>query len=174
MDSTPHQVYADLAQRALLEVRAENIPGELQRRLQWVNYKAMQKPDGRLDKVPYTPGTNRRASTTDLLTWRTFEEALEGLDRFDGIGFVFCSADPYVGVDLDSCVDPETGEVEAWAWQIVKELDAYAELSVSGTGVHIIARGKIPRSGRRGSVEMYAQDRFFCMTGHILGESLSP
>jgi primase-polymerase (primpol)-like protein len=165
------EVYADLERRALLDVRAENIPGELKARPQWVNYKAIQKPDGRLDKVPYTPGADRKASTTDLMTWGTFEEALEGLDRFDGLGFVFCSADPYVGVDLDGCVYPETGEIEPWARQIIEDLDAYAELSPSGTGVHIIAKGRIPCSGRRGSVEMYIQDRFFAMTGHVIGES---
>jgi primase-polymerase (primpol)-like protein len=140
-------------------------------RPQWVNYVAIQKPDGRLDKVPYTPGTDRKASTTDLMTWGTIEEALEGLDHFDGIGFVFSSADPYIGVDLDNCVDTETGEIEPWAWQIIEGLDAYAELSPSGTGVHIIAKGRIPSSGRHGSVEMYIRDRFFAMTGHAVGES---
>src|SRR5918997_1815360 len=82
------EVYADLERGALLDVRAENIPGELKARPQWVNYKAIQKPDGRLDKVPYTPGTDRKASTTDLMTWGTFGEAIEGLGRFDGLGFV--------------------------------------------------------------------------------------
>jgi putative DNA primase/helicase len=165
------EVYADLERRALLDVRAENIPGEVKVRPQWVNYKAAEKPDGRLDKVPFTPGTNQRASSTELMSWATFEQALKGLDRFDGIGFVFCSADPFCGVDLDGCVNPKTGEIEPWARQIIEELNAYAELSPSGTGVHIIARGRIPYSGRHGSVEMYIQDRFFAMTGHVIGQS---
>src|SRR5215218_8888502 len=50
----------------LLSVRPEGIPVELKRRPQWVNFEAVQKPDGRLDKIPYTPGTKRKASTTDL------------------------------------------------------------------------------------------------------------
>lgn len=152
----------------ILRVEAENIPNELKGRPQFVNW-CYEERGNDITKVPYTPGTRRRASSTDLLTWRTFEEALGGLDRYDGIGFVFCSADPYVGVDLDGCVDPETGEVEAWAAQIVAELGSYTELSPSGKGVHIIARGELPEGRRRkGRVEMYDQDRFFTMTGRVL------
>jgi putative DNA primase/helicase len=154
----------------LLRVCPQDIPEELKRRRQFVNWRAMKKPHGRLDKIPYTPATGQKASTTDLTTWGTFEDALDGLERFDGIGFVFCSADPYVGVDLDGCVNPETGEVATWAVQIIEGLDSYTELSPSGTGVHIIVRGKIRHGGRRGRVEMYSQDRFFAMTGHVLGE----
>lgn len=74
-------------------------------------------------------------------------------------------------MDLDGCVDPETGEIALWASQIIEGLDSYTELSPSGTGVHIVSRGKIPGSGRRGSVEMYSQERFFTVTGHLIGES---
>jgi putative DNA primase/helicase len=155
---------------APLQVSPRGIPDELKLRHQWVNWEAVRKSDGRLDKIPYTPGTSRKASSTDLMTWGTFEEAFEGLDRFDGVGFVFCSADPYVGVDLDNCVNPETGEVALWARQIIEGLDSYTELSPSGTGVHIIAKGRIPHSGRRGSVEMYSQDRFLTVTGRVLGD----
>jgi len=166
----PTQVYDDTASCALLNVRAENIPEELKLRPQWVNWEGVRKLDGRLDKIPYTPPTSRKASSTDLMTWRPFEDALEGLDRFDGVGFVFCSADPYVGVDLDDCVNPETGEVALWARQIIEGLDSHTELSPSGRGVHIIARGRISHSGRRGHVEMYSQDRFLTVTGHVLGD----
>ena len=69
-------VYAKSTTSTLLDVRPENIPEELKCRPQWVNWRAMKKPDGRLDKVPYTPGTSRKASTTDLMTWGTFEQAL--------------------------------------------------------------------------------------------------
>jgi putative DNA primase/helicase len=155
----------------LLQVSPEGIADELKRRPQWLNWRAQVKPDGRLDKIPYTPGTQRKASTTDLMTWGTFEEALEGLDRFDGVGFVFCSADPYVGVDLDNCVDPETGEVALWAIQIIEGLDSYTERSPSGKGIHIIAKGNICSSGRDGYFEMYRQDRFFAMTGHLHREA---
>jgi hypothetical protein len=33
----------------------ENVPSELKHRRQFVNWKAIEKPDGRLDKIPHTP-----------------------------------------------------------------------------------------------------------------------
>ena len=156
------------ARRELLPVRPEGIPVELKRRPQWVNFEVVRKPDGRLDKVPYTPGTKRRASTTDLMTWRTFEEALAGLEQFDGVGFVFCSGDPYVGIDLDDCVDPETGQIDLWASQIVEGLDSYTEFSPTGKGVHIIVEGKIPSVVKRSEIEIYDMKRFFTITGHVV------
>ncbi|MFC6787135.1 hypothetical protein ACFQFH_15005 [Halobaculum halobium] len=108
------------------------------------------------------------ASTADPETWSTFEEALSTATRPDvsGIGFVFTSDDPYVGVDLDDCRDPESGAFDPDAIRIVTRLQSYTEVSPSGTGVHVIARGRLPGGPRRrGGVEMYDDARFFTMTG---------
>lgn len=151
----------------LLPFRAEGIIEELKHRRQWVMWR-LEERGGNPTKVPYTPLSNRKASSTDLMTWGTFEEALAFLDRYDGIGFVFSSGDPYVGVDLDSCIDPKTGNVAPWAAKIVEQLDSYTEISPSGTGIHIVAKGEIPANGKRRHVEMYSAKRFFTMTGHQL------
>lgn len=148
----------------------ENIPEQLTERPQWVCWRREIRA-GKPTKVPYTPGTERRASTTDLMTWRTFSEALEAYEAgeppYDGIGFVFCSADPFVGIDLDDCRNPQTGEVEPWAQNIIDTFSAegYVEASPSGTGVHIIVSGIQKEGARRGRVEMYGQDRYFSVTG---------
>jgi putative DNA primase/helicase len=151
----------------------ENIPEELTERPQWVCWRREIR-DGKPTKVPYTPGRERRASSTDLLTWRTFEEALAAYERgeplYDGIGFVFCSADPFVGVDLDDCRDPESGEVAPWAQNIIDRVqEGYVEISPSGEGVHIIVEGSVREGGmRKGKVEMYGRGRFFTITGRFL------
>jgi len=153
----------------------ENIPPELTGRPQWVCWRVEER-DGKPTKVPYTPGTERRASSTDLMTWRSFEEALAAYEAgeppYDGIGFVFCSADPFVGIDLDKCRNPETEEISSWAQKILdKFADAsYVEASPSGTGVHIITTGTQKEGMRRGSVELYGQDRFFTITGKELSQ----
>ncbi len=146
----------------------ENIPEELRRRRQWVVWK-LEERNEELTKVPYIAGGVGKAKSTDSLTWRTFEEAVQALraGRYDGIGFVFSSGDPFAGVDLDNCRDPETGELEEWAAKITRNLDGYAEVSPSGEGVHIVVRGKAPNK-RRGRVEAYSSERYFTMTGVVL------
>ncbi len=153
--------------------RIENIPEQLTERPQWVCWRSEDR-NGKKTKVPYTPGTERRASSTDLMTWRTFREAVEAYERaeppYAGIGFVFCSADPFAGIDLDGCRDPETGEVAQWAQDLINAVsEGYVEASPSGTGVHIITCGTV-RGGavKKGPVEMYGRDRFFTMTGRLL------
>jgi putative DNA primase/helicase len=153
--------------KRLLSVRVESIPKELRIRPQWVVWRAVgDKPN----KVPYSARTGRKASSTDLTTWSTFEEALEAYEhnQYTGLGFVFSSGDPYVGVDLDGCRDSRTGEIEVWATEIIEALNSYTELSPSGEGVHIIARGKIPSPLKRDLLEMYGTERFFTVTGHVL------
>ena len=151
----------------------ENIPEQLAQRPQWVCWRTEIR-EGKPTKVPYTPGTNRRASTTDLMTWRTFGEALTAYEAgeppYDGVGFVFCSADPYVGVDLDDCRDPETGEIAAWAQKIIDTFasEGYVEASPTGEGVHIIVEGVQKEGAKRGTVEIYGQDRYFTVTGDEL------
>jgi putative DNA primase/helicase len=149
----------------LLPVRAESISEELRVRPQWVVWKAVgDKPD----KVPYSARTGRRASSTNLLTWSTFQDALEAYENGDyaGLGFVFSSADPYTGIDLDDCVDAD-GEIAGWAVEIVRYFDSYTEFSATGTGLHIIVRGNVPNR-LKDEVEVYSSKRFFTVPGHVV------
>jgi len=144
----------------------------------------LEERNGELTKVLYTPGTERRARSNDLNTWRTFRKAVEAYEAsepmtYAGVGFVFCSADPFVGIDLDKCRDPESGNIAPWAQDIISRVqEGYVEASPSGTGVHIIVEGTV-RGGRTrkkvcvkgeivGQVEMYGHGKFFTVTGRGL------
>jgi len=160
----------------------ENIPEQLTERPQWVCWRYEERK-GETTKVPYIAGTNSRASSTDLLTWSSFEYALAAYEAgeppYDGIGFVFCSGDPFVGIDLDHCRNAETGEISPWAQDIISRAhEGYVEASPSGTGVHIIVCGTV-RDGKTrkdvlvngrtvGRIEMYGRAKFFTMTGRTL------
>jgi putative DNA primase/helicase len=151
--------------KTILPIRTENIPEELKVRPQWLVWHAEgEKPD----KVPYSAKTGYKASSTDLLTWSTFEEALEAYEngRYAGLGFVFCSGDPYTGIDLDGRVD-EDGEIAPWALEIVRPFDSYTELSATGTGLHIIVHGDVPNR-RKVNSEVCSSKPFFTITGHIV------
>jgi hypothetical protein len=161
-----------------LKLLVENIPQELKDRPQWVIWKGVEKPNGKLDKVPYQsrrPGV--KAKTTDSSTWGTFEEALEVFEKhpeFDGIGYVFSKDDPFLGIDYDSCI--HKGELHDVVSQIVEDLDSYTEVSPSGTGLKSVVRAKKP--GTRCSTKktpwgdefaMFGDGRFFAITGRVLG-----
>jgi len=157
------------------------IPDRLADLEQWICWQETER-DGKATKVPIKPyhtnGT-ANASATESGHWRDLESALAFHEsdrvRTDGIGFVFASATSIVGVDLDGCRDPATGELESWAQDIVDRLDSYTEVSPSGRGVHVLVEGDLPPGrNRRGDVEMYDEARFFTVTtNHIKGTPTS-
>ncbi len=91
---------------------------------------------------------------------------------FSGIGFVFSDEDPYVGVDIDKCRDPMTGDVSELAKSVLATLaGAYVEVSPSETGLHLIVRGRLRFKGKKDDaigLEMYQAGRYFCVTGHAI------
>jgi putative DNA primase/helicase len=139
---------------------------------QWLCWR-IEEREGKPTKVPYSPLTGKKASSTDPETWASYSEAVEAYTEhgYAGIGFVFSKDDPFCGVDLDGCMNPETGELEEWAREIIEELDSYTEVSPSGSGVHVLVRGELPPGrNRKGRIEMYDRGRYFTVTGrHLAG-----
>jgi hypothetical protein len=157
---------------------------ELSQHDQWVGWR-LEVRDGRPTKPPYAPD-GRRASHAERATWASYRVARVACSRhhFDGLGFVLSAEDPFVGVDLDACRDAETGAIAPWAQSIVDRLNSYTEVSPSGTGIHLFARGRLPGRGRkryvdagpsdantkRPALEIYDKLRFFTVSGqHVDG-----
>jgi putative DNA primase/helicase len=89
-------------------------------------------------KVPYTID-GRRASTTNPHDWSTRAEAARYRRRGEQEA-VNLTETPYgclCGLDLDSCLDQQTGALDPWAQSIIDDLATYAEISPSGTGVKL-------------------------------------
>jgi putative DNA primase/helicase len=155
------------------------LPAELKERTRWVAWSYATFPgDRKPRKLPISPSTGRPAKTNDPSTWGTFDEALarHAADGLSGIGFVFTAGDGYCGIDLDNCVTGATSlELKADAARIVSQVDSYAELSPSRTGVHIITRAKLAGRGRkRGGIEVYDRERYFTVTGEAIHGAGSP
>jgi primase-polymerase (primpol)-like protein len=133
-----------------VQLTPNEIPIRLREHPQWICWR-IQRRSGKETKVPIDPTTGDFASTTDATTWGTFKTALDRARRanVDGIGFVFTEGDPFVGVDLDDCRDAETGALDQTAIEVITRLHSYTEVSPSGTGLHIIARGTLPEGPRR-------------------------
>jgi hypothetical protein len=158
-------------------INIQAIPNELRQVDQWVNWKWEERPDRntgqvKLAKPPYQPN-GQHAETDNPDTWSTFEQTVQASEqgRFSGIGIVVTDDDQLAGVDLDHCREPETGDIEDWAEDIVRKLNSYTEVSPSGTGLRIFFYAKLPPRHRRiGNFECYDSGRYLTVTGnHLAG-----
>src|SRR5579864_1914830 len=143
------------------------IPQELKDLPHWVLWNF----NGSGSKVP------GGSSTTDSSTWSTFGKAcgrlLRNQDKYNGYGFVL-NGNGYVGIDLDHCRDPLTGSIGPWAQEMISFLNSYTEVSPSGTGFHIIVKGRMAGAKHRWTmvpgeqkIEMWQKDRYLTMTGNV-------
>jgi hypothetical protein len=159
------------SQKGIKLVKLTNIPEGLRQYKQWVAWKYKQTDDGKVTKVPVNPHNGSNSLTNVPASWGTFGEAATFYvqhkgDGIAGIGLVFTENDPFCGVDLDDCVNPETSEIEKWAQEVLKDLNSYSEISPSGRGIKIFCKGSLPGSGRKiGNIEMYDTGRYFTVTG---------
>lgn len=153
-----------------------SIPQEMRAVPQWV---------ARVDKFPINPNSLYGAKSTDKTNWGTFEQAKAAIGKkaktkniqgkeCNGIGFVLSA--PFCGIDIDHCINPQTGEITAEALDIIQTMESYTEISPSGTGVHIFYKndGNTHKEWHKKKpidevqhLEMYQCDRYFTVTGKI-------
>jgi primase-polymerase (primpol)-like protein len=161
-----------------LPVRSEDIPGELIALPQWVCWDWVWDPHrGAWAKPPLNPHTGGKASATDPMTWTDFPTALAVMERrhYAGLGFVVTRDNPFTGIDLDRCRDPQTGELQPWAIEIVDLFGSYTEVSPSGTGLRIWIIGTLigllpagKEGAKAGPIEAYSGKKYLTVTGHVL------
>jgi len=150
-----------------MQCMTENVPVELRERAQWVLWRYETNDKGKWTKVLYqTKHPERKASSTNPATWADYASTIALVTAEQGIGFVFGENDPYTGIDLDGCVTD--GVIEPWAHQMMLMFPGYAEYSPSGTGVHLIGKGKLQRGWNQKPLEAYDSGRFFTFTGSIV------
>lgn len=164
-----------------MSINRTKIPAVLAERPQWVLWRLVERENDKPTKMPFQ-SSGRMAKSDTPETWTTLEHALDTFDGggYSGIGYVFSADDPFVGVDLDGCRNPETGEIAEWAKEIIRKLDTYGEVSPSKTGVKLWVIGTNPlgATGRKigvadvpaitdkqPAIEIYDRTRYFAVTG---------
>jgi putative DNA primase/helicase len=166
-----------MSRPSVLPVKLENIPAELKTIDRWVMWRLVQKtkPNGEKvwTKVPFAVDGSA-GSSTNSTTWSTYDDVCDALimgGNFDGIGFVL--GDDIQGIDLDDCRDPQTGELTELAVEVLADVDGYAEVSPSGTGIKVFARTNLDgsRTKKEVGVELYCSGRYFTVTGHAIGSA---
>lgn len=138
----------------------------------WVGYRSRVREGGKATKIPVNPITGGLADVSNPATWGSFDQAVQyarAHPGVQGVGFVFSESDPFSGIDFDACRDPLSGAIDPSVRQWVTELDSYTEVSVSGSGLHVIVIAKKAAGGcRKRNVEIYDRRRFFVVTGQLL------
>lgn len=146
---------------------------ELTKYKQFILWKVVPKQGSdRDDKVPYNPMVDRFVDAHDTSAWLTYTDALQlSLAHQCGLGFVFTESDPLFFIDIDECaVD---GGWNQTANTLVSMLPgACVEISHSGRGLHIIAKGNAPKHPEARSIknqdmgfDLYTSRRFVALTG---------
>lgn len=158
--------------------RYDKIPSELRELNQWGIYKReWDEGKSKWKKKPHNPFNGRLASSTNESTWSDFQTALAAIDTFKADGLAFYFKPPYVGIDLDNIPDDLERYLQGditnnMIYVFMNATKTYSEISMSGNGIHIIGKAKIPGERRRkGDVEMYSEGRFFAITGNFFGSN---
>lgn len=164
----------------MLDLIESNIPQELKEKPQWVGIKIIE--GGK--KVPIDPNFNHDlqwAKINDPTTWGSFQNAAKLVERGEcvAVAYALTKEDKIIFVDLDchteTCsTEEEKKKVEQFYKALCKSTEAietYREKSLSGNGVHFLAKGELLPGYKTGGskvapVELYTHNRFVIMTGH--------
>ena len=110
----------------------------------WVAWKEQLNKQGKLTKIPKDPATGDNAKVpSDPSTYGTLDDAIkcsEAMRGKGGVGIVLGPIDNehhLVGIDLNSCRDPNTETIADWAAEVINRFDTYAEISPSETGIKL-------------------------------------
>lgn len=166
----------------MLDLKIENIPEYLKSFNNWVGFKI---EDGR--KVPIDPkitGDGGNASISNPETWGSFEQAvsLVRVGMCVAVGFAITKETGLIFIDLDyhsdGLPDEEKDKLKKHyeaLCRTVSYYNTYMEQSLSGDGVHLLARGSLDNELKQGKstsapVEIYNDKRFVIVTGHKLND----
>ncbi|ASN71416.1 phage/plasmid primase, P4 family [Bacillus toyonensis] len=151
------------------------IPTELKNTPHWILWRSEVR-NGKKTKVPYQIN-GEMAQSNNKRSWSTFPTIIKFYEQggYDGIGFMFSKDDPFVGIDIDHCI--QEGALTDLAEDVIEILNSYTEYSPSGDGIHIIAKGTLPLkgpgTGRKNvdlGLEVYRHGRYFTFTGDCLDQ----
>ena len=156
-----------------INLNEQNIPLDLKQSKNWIVWKLEGKTESyKGTKIPYQPrNPYAKASTIDSNTWSSFGDAvaIANLHNLSGVGYVFTEQQKIVAIDIDDCIINGMPDENAQKLLALFKDKTYIETSVSGTGYHILCKGSIPENRKIKSIEVYIKDRYFTMTGNMVG-----
>lgn len=178
------EVSEDTASAEGSRVEGGVFPDSLQSVDQWLTWKPTD--DGRkVPRAPWETGGDRFVSAQDADVWTDFETASKWADKLPGYELAFnirnreeYPEETYLLVDYDNARNPDTGEIHPTVREHVRQAGSYADVSTSGTGVHIFCRASLPdgvkaidaelpdaKGFHNAEIEVYDSARYSAMTG---------
>jgi hypothetical protein len=162
----------------------------------WVFWQNIDVPGRGKTKLPYNSHGEGQAKSNDPGTWNKWAWTARVAKKYNNqIGIMFGTVGEWhlAGIDLDSCRNAKTGEIEPWALDIIKRFNSYTEISPSGTGLKIFFwyrnsdNAKLdklfggPNDGNSNhgrqfkegkgehppAIEIYRSNRYFTVTGQL-------
>ncbi len=170
-------------------VETGTYPTPVTDRHQWLTWKPTD--DGRkIPRAPYlhSDAPDRFVDAQDPAVWTDFETASEWAAKLPGheLAFTIRNRDEYpdedlVLIDYDDARDPETGAIHPTVREQLEQAASYADVSPSGTGVHLLCKGMVPEGVKTitdtlpadtafpdAEIEVYDSARYVAMSGdHI-------
>lgn len=134
---------------------------------QWVNWK-YEMVNNKMTKVPYSP-KGYKADSTKESDWGTFEECQKSDN--EKIGIIFKSDKLLLGIDVDHCLNGNeiVHEEKEKIANLLIQSDTYAEISPSGTGLHlyfILSDPLTLEAHKKKPYEVYSDKRFFTFSSN--------
>lgn len=169
LPATQMPAMATMTEASGLQTKSASLPTTLTGLDRWVAHK---------HKVPVDCHTGRTGDVTAASTWVSYDiaNAYITTNPDTGLGFVLAD-DGIVGIDIDHCL-ADGMAVNPIVQDILDRINSYAEISPSGTGLHIYVRGQWPVGARNKiklgdgiAIEVYDRDRYFTVTGNRYGDA---
>ena len=140
---------------------------------QWITYRLEPHPTipGKFSKKPTDWRSGHLANAHDPSIWTDYTTAAE----HGPVGFVFTGNDPFWFLDVDGC--NQGGQWSPLAVELCSMFPGAAiEVSISGTGLHVVGTGTIPKHKTRNQalgLELYHTERFMALGTGATGNAMS-
>jgi hypothetical protein len=132
------------------------------------------------NKKPFYANGRPRSGTLDsprdLSKLVAYDAAVAALsDKYTGLGIAINGGLQFI--DLDKCRELSTGNVLGWVAPVLRtaiEMGAFVEVSISGTGFHIVGFGESTPTFKEKHVEFYCHGRYMALGCEVLATGLDP
>ena len=147
-----------------MEKKYKYLPEEMKALKRFVGWRR-EDLEGKVAKLPFSLLDGQGNNWNKLDRWLTFEDAK---DKNSPLGYVLVEEDEIICIDLDRAIIAD--KLSPMAEEIIKDFSGtYMEISQSGQGIHIFAKGSLENNLNLSSkgIEIYKNNRYIALTGDM-------